>query len=344
LTDSKISNLKTEIDRTITHSTTKLISPLLILFYLEYVGKNNTPLVLNSSVKTGYDETVCSFIRNYLHHNFNIGGEFNDTYISRLSSRHRFLRQVSQKEFSVQEDYFSNANELVDYTKKRIDEHLNEKLGNLVILRKIIETQNIGNEGLNKERQFLEEVLHDSSGQRFREFLETGFSQKAEGFSTMSYGFEICMFSILKVFLLKFGCRLYRDSKTYAVDKGGDISTNFGVVYQIKNYCLTSEEKFTELLNELFLNFSDGRIQQGNVFLIVKDASDGVVAQLKRRSINCITKRSVTDLLDKLNYEEKSEVLFSMIKEFNRELLSDVCRCCRKAKKLDCTYSVGTLN
>lgn len=262
--------------------------------------KNKNPVVENDSVKIGYEATICNFIRNYLHHNFNIGGTFNDTYISRLSSRHRFLRQISQRKYAVQEDYFSNAKELINYTQEKIEEHLNMKLGNLVTLKKLIEKDHDNNKEIEARRKYLEKILHEDNSQKFREFLEVGFDRKARGFLAMSYGFEICMFSILKVFLLKFGCRLDRDSKTYAVDKGGDISTNFGVVYQIKNYCLTSEEKFTELLNELFLNFSDGRIQQGNVFLIVKDASDGMMAQLKKQSINCITEKSVIDLLDKL--------------------------------------------
>ena len=83
--------------------------------------------------------------------------------------------------------------------------------------------------------------------------------------------------------------------------------------------------------------------KQGNVFLIIKDASDGVVAQLKRQSISCITKRGVTDLLDKLNYEEKHEVLSSIAREFNRELLSDVCRTCRRVEKTKCPYAVGAI-
>ena len=107
------------------------------------------------------------------------------------------------------------------------------------------------------------------------------------------------MFSILKVFLAKFGCKLYRDSRTYAADKGGDISTNFGVVYQVKSYYLREETRFAELLDELMMNFSDGRLQEGNVFLIIRDVSNGFKTQLKDRN-NCITKESVTELLDKL--------------------------------------------
>lgn len=339
LRTADVSKLKAEIEGTISHSTTKLILPLLILFYLEYVEKRRNPEVDNAVVKEGYEKTVCDVVKNHLHHNFNIGGTFNDTYISRLSSRHHFLKQISQKRFAVQNGYFANAKELATFTKWKIKEHLDSKLGNLITLSELLEAKYSKEKSMEKQRKLLDEALHDTSSRRFREFLETGFDKSSDGLLTMSYGFEICMFSILKVFLAKFGCRLYRDSKTYAADKGGDISTNFGVVYQIKNYCLTNEEKFTDLVDELFLNFSDGRIQQGNVFLIIKDATNGFVDQLKKQSINCITKKSVTDLLDKLSYEEKQEVLCSVVREFKRELLSDVCRTCRN----DCSHAISLI-
>ena len=40
---SDVSKLKNEIEGIIRHSTTKLILPLLILFYLEYVEKRKNP-------------------------------------------------------------------------------------------------------------------------------------------------------------------------------------------------------------------------------------------------------------------------------------------------------------
>ena len=94
MSEQTITRLKAEIDRIISRSTTKLISPLLMLFYLDYVERKKNPVVENDYVKEGYYTTICNFIRKHLHHNFNIGGEFNNTYISRLSSRHRFLRQM----------------------------------------------------------------------------------------------------------------------------------------------------------------------------------------------------------------------------------------------------------
>lgn len=204
-----------------------------MLFYLKHVASTGNPIVDDNLVKAGYENTICDLIRGQLHHNFNVGGQFNDTYISRLSSRHRFLKQVTQKTYAVQEDYAKNAEFLIDYLISRLNASLNQKLGNLVILRKIIENDSeIGSEDIHRRQ--LNEALQDKTSRKFREFLEVGFDRKAKGFLTMSYGFEVCMFSILKVFLAKFGCKLYRDSRTYAADKGGDISTNFGVVYQIK--------------------------------------------------------------------------------------------------------------
>jgi len=268
-----------------------------------------------------------------------VGAQFNDTYISRLSSRHRFLRQVDQKTFAVQNDYAENAKVLMDYLVSRIRDYLNLKLGNLVLLRAVLNGDSEIENRANYEN-CLEEILQDKSSKRLRQFLEVGFDKNAKGFFAMSYGFEICMFSILKVFLAKFGCKLYRDSRTYAADKGGDISTNFGVVYQIKNYYLTDENRFAQLLDELVMNFSDGRIEQGNVFLIVRDVSNGVKDQLMRKNINCITKNGVTELLDKLSYEEKRSVLTNIVQEFKRELISDICRICRKREKAKCPYAV----
>ncbi len=336
-----ISRQKKEIDNLISHSTTKLISPLLVLFYLDFVNKSKRPVVENSLVKEGYEETVCTFVKN----NFIIS-TLAEPLMIRISADSALAMDSSTR--LRKENSLSKKNILP--TLKNLPATLAPRLKNtltqnceIIILKKLVGTRRMepNDRDIRDARDFLTGVLRDNNGRRFVEFLEAGFDKNADGFLSMSYGFEICMFSILKIFLAKFGCKLYRDSRTYSVDKGGDISTNFGVVYQIKNYCLTNEEKFSELLNELFLNFSDGRIQQGNVFLIVKEASDGIMAQLKKQSIGCITKKSVTDLLDKLTSEEKSEVLISAINEFNRELVSDVCRLCKKPGKTVCPYSVG---
>lgn len=337
-----IDQMETEIDRMVEGSRTKLIMPILVLFYLSQIQKTGEPRVAYPLVRLGYEETVCSLIREHLHHNFNVGGEFNNTYIGRLRDRHGFLKEVSGRDFAlVGADYVSNSSVLISYTIEKIRGYLNTKLADIVALHNIIQ-QRLSNANFTRGYypKELQAVLYDKSSKKFRELLESGFHKSADGFLAMSYGFEICTFSILKVFLARFGCRIYRDSRTYASDKGTDISTNFGVIYQIKNYYLTNERIFKRLVDELTLNFSEERIQQGNVFLIMRNATNGFTKRLKDKKVNCLTKDGITDLLDKFTPEEKWQVLEQIDQEFLRELASDVCKSCRKPIKAQCPYAV----
>jgi hypothetical protein len=274
---------------------------------------------------------VCYLIRNHLHHNFNIGGAFNDSYIQRLSSRHEALDPIEGKDFAIAEDYSQHVEYLTDYITTSIKRHLDSKLSTLIKLDKILR---------DADYDTISGILQDKTSKTLREFLEHGFSDsKGKGILTIAYGFEICMFSILKILLSKFGCKIYRDSKTYSSDKGTDISTNFGVAYQIKKKCISNEHAFEELVSELLLNFADGRIEQGNVFVIIEDVDDGFRRRLNEKHINCLTKQGVTDFLDKLSPAEKLDVLKQIVQEFKRELISDVCQTCRRPAARDCVYS-----
>jgi len=326
-----LSELKSEIDKMIQdRRASRLINPVLIVFYLNEFKRTGNRIVNFKVVKEGYENTVCDLIRNHLHHNFNIGGAFNDSYIQRLSSRHKVLDPIGGKDFAIAEDYSQHAECLIDYTITSIKRHLDARLSVLIKLDKILR---------DADYDAISRILQDKTSKTLREFLEHGFSGKENGFLDIAYGFEICMFSILKILLAKFGCKLYRDSKTYSSDKGTDISTNFGVAYQIKKKCISSERAFEELVSELLLNFADGRIEQGNVFVIIESVDDGFRKRLNEKHINCLTKKGVTDFLDKLSPAEKSDVLRQIVQEFKRELISDVCQTCRKPVAQGCVYS-----
>jgi len=73
--------------------------------------------------------------------------------------------------------------------------------------------------------QFRFEIASDN-----KQFIQT-LEQYANGNPA---NFEIFSFAIIKVHLEKFACTIYRDNRTAAHDQGVDLSTNFGVVYQIK--------------------------------------------------------------------------------------------------------------
>ena len=59
--------------------------------------------------------------------------------------------------------------------------------------------------------------------------------------------FEIFSFAVIKVHLEKFACKIYRDTRTAAHDKGVDLSTNFGVVYQVKKLRIHTESEADRL-------------------------------------------------------------------------------------------------
>ena len=67
--------------------------------------------------------------------------------------------------------------------------------------------------------------------------------------------FEIVSFALTKVHLEKFACKIYRDTRTSAHDRGVDLATNFGVVYQVKKLSIQSRSDADKLYAELKLNF-----------------------------------------------------------------------------------------
>lgn len=325
-----LNEIKSEINKMVEdRRATKLINPALTLFYLREFERTGNRVVDFSMVKQGYEEVVCDLIRNRLHHNFNIGGQFNDTYLQRLASRHHVLEHVRGNNFALTEDFVSNYKFLTTYVIDRIQEHLHSKLGNLARLYRVVNSN---------AQDEMTEILEDSTSTKLRQFLKDGFEGTSQGFLDIAYGFEICMFAILKVLLAKFGCKIYRDSKTYSSDKGTDFSTNFGIVYQVKKKCITNEKAFDDLVSDLLLSFADGRIQEGNVFVVVEDVDDGYRKRLDDRNINCISKKMVIDFLDKLSPEEKWEVLKQVVQEFKRELVSYICRNCKKPDRANCFY------
>src|SRR5438046_8193121 len=88
--------------------------------------------------------------------------------------------------------------------------------------------------------------------------------------------FEIFSFAVIKVHLEKFACKIYRDTRTAAHDKGVDLSTNFGVVYQIKRLRIFTQSEADQVYAELKVNFDNERLQEGNVVLVIDDISKTV--------------------------------------------------------------------
>ncbi len=136
--------------------------------------------------------------------------------------------------------------------------------------------------------------------------------------------FEIFSFAILKTHLEKFACRIYRDTRAAAHDKGVDLSTNFGVVYQIKKLKLLTQLSANNIYKELQSNFSEHRIKDGNVVLVIDDISKEVKSFLINMKIQSFTKEEVLKLVSILEFEDRLKILRVVFDEYSREYKSNI--------------------
>jgi hypothetical protein len=137
--------------------------------------------------------------------------------------------------------------------------------------------------------------------------------------------FEIFTFGVIKVHLEKFACKIYRDTRTAAHDKGVDLSTNFGVVYQIKKLKVHTVSEADRLYTELKLNFDKERIQDGNVILVIDDISKEIKQYLIDMKVQSLSKEEVLKLAASFDEpEDRQKVLRIVYEEFRREYSSRI--------------------
>ena len=130
---------------------------------------------------------------------------------------------------------------------------------------------------------------------------------------------------VFKVHLEKFACKIYRDTRTAAHDKGVDLSTNFGVVYQIKRLRIYTESEADRVYAELKLNFDSERLQDGNVILVIDDISKEVKKYLVDMRVQCISKDDVEKFAASFDEpEDRQKVLRIVYEEFRREYSSKI--------------------
>jgi len=135
--------------------------------------------------------------------------------------------------------------------------------------------------------------------------------------------FEIFSFAVIKVHLEKFACKIYRDTRTAAHDKGVDLSTNFGVVYQVKKMRIETELEAERIYAELKLNFDNERLQDGNVILVIDDISKEVKKYLIHMKVQSISKEDLLKMAANFDDpEDRQKVLRIVYEEFRREYSS----------------------
>ena len=234
-------------------------------------------------------------------HNLHIGGKYYDAYPSRNLPRYGVVKSIDNKMYQIEEPYLANAALLISWIPERVEQHIINRIGIV---------PNLGDHG------FRGQVSADA--EQFLRLVEEHIDKNATNF-------EIFSFAVIRVHLEKFACKIYRDTRTSAHDSGVDISTNFGVVYQIKKLKILNKTAAQNLYAELKLNFDNQRLNDGNVILVIDDISKDVKQFLIDMKIQSISKNDLLKLASQFeDMEDREKVLRIVHDEFRREYESRI--------------------
>jgi len=253
----------------------------------------------DAEIKNAYESTVKSLTA-FMGHDVHIGAKYYDAYGTRMS-RYRVLKSIGHLKYQLLAPYTTFASELCEWLPFRIKKHIEDRLGVVPLLGNA--TTRIGY--AENPEQFLKLIC--------------------EQIDKTAANFEIFSFAVMKVQLEKFACKIYRDTRTAAHDKGVDLSTNFGVVYQVKKLRVHTETEADRLYAELKVNFDTERLQDGNVILIIDDISKEVKKYLVNMKVQSISKEDILKMAANFDDEEdRQKVLRIVYDEFRREYSSTI--------------------
>ena len=242
---------KDNIDKMLKRSQTKIIFPIITFGVLKDYQDKDKKLFSDIEIKKCY-ETAVKAIKKYLKHDLHVGGKYYDAYPGRNMPKYGVLKVVGYKQYELLSPYTSNAKTLIEWIPERIKQYIIEKVGRIPEL------------GDHNSR-----VEISVNKNEFIDLVKRHISKNGTNF-------EVFSFAVIKVHLERFACKIYRDTKTSAHDKGVDLSTNFGVVYQIKKLRLYNKRSADNIYAELKMNFDSERLNDGNVILVIDDVSKAI--------------------------------------------------------------------
>ena len=288
-----------EIDRMLKYSQTKVIMPVVTLGLLQVFLQTEQLTFSDSAIKKAYEAAVRQ-LKTFLGHDVHMGAKYYDAYGSRMS-RYGVLKSIGHLKYELQAPYTTFAATLCDWIPPRIKKHIDERLGIVPLL------------GDSAAR-----VAHAEDPLRFLKLIQ-------EQIGKTPANFEIFSFAVIKVHLEKFACKIYRDTRTASHDKGVDLATNFGVVYQVEKLQIQTESDADRVYAELKLNFDRERLQDGNVILVIDDISKDVKKYLIDMKIQSISKDDLLKMAASFEEpEDRQKVLRIVSEEFRREYASDI--------------------
>lgn len=290
---------RSEIDRMLKNSQTKVIMPVITLGLLNVFKATGQTAFSDTQIRDAYSDAFRS-LKKFLGHDVHIGAKYYDSYGLRMS-RYKVLKSVAHLRYELLPPYTTFAAGLCDWIPPRIKQHIEDRLGVVPLL------------GVSGKR-----MAYAEDGARFLELLRQQIDKTPANF-------EIFSFAVIKVHLEKFACKIYRDTRTAAHDKGVDLSTNFGVVYQVKKLQIHTESEADRVYAELKLNFDNERLQDGNVILVIDDISKEIKKYLIDMKVQSISKGDVMKMAANFaEPEDRQKVLRIVYEEFRREYSSTI--------------------
>ncbi len=290
---------KSEIERMLKNSQTKVIMPVVALGLLKAFAANGKTSFTDPEIRVAYQSAVRD-LKQFLGHDVHIGAKYEDAYGMRMS-RYSVLKSVDHLQYDLLPPYIDCAKVLCSWIPPRIQQHIEQRLGIVPLLQDVGKRVSLAEDKKGFWRLVREQI--DKSPANF----------------------EIFTFAVIKIHLEKFACKIYRDTRTAAHDKGVDLSTNFGVVYQVKKLRIYTESEADRVCAELKLNFDTERLQDGNVILVIDDISKDIKRYLINMRIQSISKEDILKVASNFDEaEDRQKVLRVVYEEFRREYSSSI--------------------
>lgn len=290
--------VKDTIERMLKRSQTKILFPVITLGIVKAFQETNRDIFTDIEIRGIYQNTIQE-LKKYLGHNLHIGGMYYDAYSSRNLPQYKVLKIIGSKKYQLNPLYKDCAKEFLVWLAERIKTFIDDKLG---IVTKLAQRE---------ERSKI-----SSDPDYFVEIIKNHIDKNAANF-------EIFGFAIIKVHLEKFACKIYRDTRTSSHDAGVDLSTNFGVVYQIKKLRVSNMSAAKNIYSELKSNFDKERLDDGKVILIIDDISQEIKKYLVDMKVQSIDKKDLLNLAQQFqDSEDREKILRIVYEEFRREYAS----------------------
>jgi hypothetical protein len=290
---------KAEVERMLRNSQTKVIMPILALGILRQYSANRQRVSSDGEIRSAYEAAVRS-LKEHLGHDVHLGAKYEDAYGMRMS-RYGFFKSIGHLKYELTRRFTDSAEQLVSWIPDRIKQHIESRIG---IIPELADSK-----------------VRLRIGENVSEFMKLIDEQM----NLNATSFEIVSFALIKVHLEKFACKIYRDTRTSAHDRGVDLATNFGVVYQVKKLSIQSRSDADKLYAELKLNFDTERLQDGNVILVIDDIAEDVRQYLIDMKVQSIKRdQLLTIAKDFRESEDRQKVLRVIYEEFRRDYSSAI--------------------